>query len=223
MAVCRFLEETRQVKIRLSDAFWRIVYHRMTIGFPWYWPAKRAETPAIRLIRHTSRGLIAHGHPWLVHWAVRKCTALTWPIRAAVHLRLVRANTDEFNANELKALLPDASWVVLRHNVWPAEYFSFRLWLPENRRNADNYFCIHEIPRALAAINPNHDNYQVADTLVFHQFRQSHALPTLPLLAVVTPETDTPRTEILPTTHLWIKPAKGRSARGACALVWRQS
>jgi hypothetical protein len=111
--------------------------------------------------------------------------------------------------------LPDASWVVLRHNVWPAEYFSFRLWLPENRRNVDNYFYIHEIPRVFAAINPNCDNDPVADKLVFHQFCQSHALPTLPLLAVVTPETDVSSIEIPPTTDLWIKPAKGHSGRGA--------
>ena len=215
MALNRFLELIRQVKTRLSDAFLRIVYHRMTIGFPWYWPAKGAETPAMRLIRRTSRQLIAHGHPWPVRWAVRIFAVLTWPLGAAVHLRLVRANTDEFDAQDLKAHWLDAYWVALRHNVWPAEYFSFRLWLPENRRNVDNYFYIHEIPRVFAAINPSCDNNPVGDKLLFHQFCQSHALPTLPLLAVVTPETDVPSIEIPPATDLWIKPAKGNSGRGA--------
>lgn len=200
---------------RIGEVLSSIVYQRMAIGFPWYWPARRSETLEMRTIRKSARRLIAQDRHPLVRLLVRAAAALAWPIGAAVHLRLVMKNTRDFSSGDFRRHALDAYWVALRHNVWPSEYFSFELWKPKNRADVDNYFYHHEIPRVLASLTSRPEAFDpIDDKIEFSRFCGSHGLPCQPILSIVRPGISRMMVEAFGYNELWTKPARGYGSLG---------
>jgi putative polysaccharide biosynthesis protein len=151
----------------------------------------------------------------------RALTMIAWPVAVLIHLWRIRRSSGPKETPIRRA--PGAIWAAMRHNILPAQYYAYALWLPERRMKIDNYLYCHEAARIFKLINEPLQNDPIGDKLAFWETCEVHAIPSPPVLAAFAPsgkllefQSGQP-----PELDLFVKPRVGLAGDGTERFRWR--
>jgi hypothetical protein len=118
---------------------------------------------------------------------------------------------------------PGSLWAAIRHNILPSEYYMYRLWEPNRKKNIDNYLYSNEAPRLFKLLNRQSQQLDpIPDKLAFYELCKTHGIPTPEVLAIFAPTGELMDFRLgLPPLHdLFVKPRTGVGGTGAERLQW---
>ena len=158
------------------------------------------------------------------HPVIRKLAqvlvTIAWPLAVLRNLWLVR---QWFGPREafLKRV-PGALWAAIRHNILPSEYYEYKLWQPDRRKNIDNYLYPTK-PRACSrCLTGRHRSDPIVDKLAFYELCKTHGIPTPEVLAAFAPTGKLMdfRSGLPPQHDLFVKVRTGQGGLGAERFRW---
>jgi hypothetical protein len=143
-----------------------------------------------------------------------------WPLAVLLNLWLVRQWFEPREA--FLKRVPGALWAAIRHNIFPYEYYEYRLWEPDRRMNIDNYLYEREAARLFKVLNRRSEVDPIVDKLAFYELCKTHGIPTPEVLAVFAPTGKLMDFQSgLPPQHdLFVKERTGQGGLGAERFRW---
>jgi hypothetical protein len=161
------------------------------------------------------------------HPVIRKLAqvlvTIAWPFAVLRNLWLVRLWFVPRRA--LLKRLPGALWASIRYNILPSEYYEYRLWQPDRKKNIDNYLYDNEAFRLYKILNRPPRINPLVDKLAFYNLCKAHGIPTPEVLAVFAPTCKLMdfRSGLSPQHDLFVKRCTGQGGRGAERFRWNRA
>jgi hypothetical protein len=123
-------------------------------------------------------------HP-LLRKLAQLLVAIAWPLAVLINLWEVWhwLGLGPIELMRARKRVLGALWVAMRHNILPTEFYAYGLWLPDRKKNIDNYLYSKEGARLFKALNRASNPDPIGDKLVFYEMCKQHAIPTPPVLA----------------------------------------
>jgi hypothetical protein len=173
----------------LRSRWWVFFGRRCLVGFPWFWPAKPPGQHSMVEARRVVRRHFGRDHHPVLCKLAQLLVTIAWPPAILINLWQVRhwLGLGPAELMLVRRRIPGALWSAIRHNVLPTEYYAYGLWLPDRRRNIDNYLYSSEGARLFKLLNRPSGPDPIGDKLAFHDMCKAHAIPTPAVLAVFAP------------------------------------
>jgi hypothetical protein len=143
-----------------------------------------------------------------------------WPLAVLLNLWLVRQWFEPREA--FLRRVPGALWAAFRNNIFPYEYYEYRLWQPDRRLNIDNYLYDREAARLFKVLNRQSEVDPIVDKLAFYELCKAYGIPTPEVLAAFAPAGKLVnfRSRLPPEHDLFVKGRAGQGGLGAERLRW---
>ena len=216
LAQRRVAETLASLRRRGVDFFWI----RCGAGFPWFWPAQPPGRHAMVEARRIVRFHFGRDHHPVRRKLAQVLVTMAWPLAVLLNLWLVRQWFEPREA--FLKRVPGALWAAIRHNIFPHEYYEYRLWQPDRRMNIDNYLYDREAARLFKVLNRRSEVDPIVDKLAFYELCKTHGIPTPEVLAAFAPTgTLMDFQSGLPPQHdLFVKTRTGMHGLGAERFRW---
>jgi Sugar-transfer associated ATP-grasp len=193
---------------------------RCGAGLPWFWPAQPRGKNAMVEARRLVRWHFGRDHSPVLRKLAQVLVTVTWPLAVLANLWRVRKWFEPRQA--FLKRVPGALWAAIRHNIFPYEYYEYRLWQPDRRMNIDNYLYEREAARLFKVLNRRSEVDPIVDKLAFYKLCKTHGIPTPEVLAAFTPTGKLMDFQSgLPPQHdLFVKGRTGQGGLGAERFRW---
>jgi hypothetical protein len=170
--------------------------------------------------RRLVRWHFGRDHPPVRRRLAQVLVTVTWPLAVLANLWLVWKWFEPRQA--FLKRVPGALWAAIRHNIFPYEYYEYRLWQPDRRMNIDNYLYDREAARLFKVLNRRSEVDPVVDKLAFYKLCKTHGIPTPEVLAAFAPTGTLMNFQSgLPPQHdLFVKARTGMHGLGAERFRW---
>ena len=119
--------------------------------------------------------------------------------------------------------MPRIWWLAVRYNLTYKAYYGFRLWRAEAFASVDEFLEDHEGIWICDGILDGQDRMLIDDKLRFAELCREHGLPTVPLVAAISPDGKVQwraKQHRLPPCDLFVKNRALWSGIGASVWVW---
>src|SRR5262249_50966751 len=193
---------------------------RCGAGLPWFWPAQPPGRHAMLEARRMVRWHFGRDHHPVYRRLALVLVTVALPLARVAKLLVV---PPLFRTREgLLKRVPGALWAAIRHNIFPYEYFEYRLWQPDRRVNIDNYLYDREAPRLFKVLNRRLEIDPLVDKLAFYELCKTHRIPTPEVLAAFAPTGKIMdfRSGLPPEHDLFVKARTGQGGLGAERFRW---
>ena len=216
MAQQRIAETLASLRRHWGGFFWI----RCGAGLPWFWPAQPPGQHAMVEARRMVRWHFGRDHHPVPRKLAQVLVTMAWPLAVLLNLWLVRQWFGPRKA--FLKRVPGALWAAIRHNIFPHEYYEYRLWQPDRRMNIDNYLYDREAARLFKVLNRRSEVDPIVDKLAFYELCKTHAIPTPEVLAAFAPTGKLMdfRSGLPPQHDLFVKERTGQGGLGAERFRW---
>ena len=193
---------------------------RCGAGLPWFWPAQPPGRHAMVEARRIVRFHFGRDHHPVRRKLAQVLVTMGWPLAVLASLGMVRQWFEPREA--FLKRVPGALWAAIRHNVFPNEYYEYRLWQADRRMNIDNYLYDREAVRLFKVLNGRSEVDPIADKLAFYQLCKTHGIPTPEVLAAFAPTGTLMNFQsgLPPQYDLFVKARTGMHGLGAERFRW---
>ena len=194
--------------------------NRCLAGLPWFWPAQPPGLHTMVAARSLVRRHFGRDHHPMRRKLAQVFVTMAWPPAVLLNLWLMRHWRGP--REELVKRVPGALWAAIRHNILPSEYYNYGLWLPDRRKNIDNYLYHNEAPRLFKVLNRRTQTDPLVDKFAFYELCKTQGIATPEVLAAFAPNGKLLdfQSGLPPQQDLFVKARTGLGGAGAERFQW---